>query len=59
MWDMWQQPVRCKDLASRTEVGFDWAQNKEVILCSLRLLIKYDGNMRILEVITKRLFMLV
>jgi len=37
------QPDRCKDLASRTVVGFDWTRNREVILRSLRLLIKYDG----------------
>jgi len=40
---MREHPDRCKDLAYRTVVGFDWAQNREVILCSLRLLIKYDG----------------
>jgi hypothetical protein len=41
--DMWEQPDRFKDLATRTVVNFDWVLSWEVILCSSKLLIKYDG----------------
>ena len=52
--DMWEQPDRCKDLDSRTVFGFDWAQKREVILCSLRLLIKYDGARIKINFISKK-----